>query len=233
MTNITTWTCAELLRGESSKPYALIVVNQPTRKDLLDKAWKAATTKLCADGGANRLYDVDNDKIYLPDIIKGDFDSIREDVRSYYTSRGVKVIQDKDEYSTDLMKCIAEVPEDYSLVLLGGLSGRVDQTVHTMSLLHKLHREVYVLDGESFAWLLREGIHDIQIDHHTMGQTCGILPVGIDSARVKTKWLKWDTDWETSLNGNVSTSNHLVPENPIVTIETDKPVLWTCEIRPL
>ncbi|WWC91848.1 uncharacterized protein L201_006795 [Kwoniella dendrophila CBS 6074] len=88
-----------------------------------------------------------------------------------------------------------------------------------MSLLHKLHREIYVLDGESFAWLLRE--------------TCGILPVGVDSARVKTKGLKWDTDWETSLNGNVSTSNHLVPENPIIQIETDRPVLWTCEIRPL
>ncbi|KAK6909271.1 hypothetical protein I203_103288 [Kwoniella mangroviensis CBS 8507] len=68
-----------------------------------------------------------------------------------------------------------------------------------MSLLHKLHREIYVLDGESFAWLLRE--------------TCGILPVGIDSARVKTKGLKWDT------------------ENPLVTIETDRPVMWTCEIR--
>ncbi|WWC95019.1 thiamine pyrophosphokinase [Kwoniella sp. B9012] len=213
----TTWTCSELLRGESSKSYALIIVNQPIRQDLLEKAWKSAKVKLCADGGANR---------YLPDIVKGDFDSIRDDVRQYYTSRDVRVIQDKDEYSTDLMKCIAEVPEDYALVLLGGLSGRVDQTVHTMSLLHKLHREIYVLDGESFAWLLREvssakkvkadvlqGRHDIQIDHDTMGQTCGILPVGIDSARVKTKGLKWDT------------------ENPLVTIETDRPVMWTCEIR--
>ncbi|OCF77448.1 thiamine pyrophosphokinase [Kwoniella mangroviensis CBS 8886] len=189
----TTWTCSELLRGESSKSYALIVVNQPIRSDLLEKAWKSAKIKLCADGGANRLYDIDSEKKYLPDIVKGDFDSIRDDIRDYYTSRDVRVIQDKDEYSTDLMKCIAEVPEDYALVLLGGLSGRVDQTVHTMSLLHKLHREIYVLDGESFAWLLREGRHDIQIDHDTMGQTCGILPVGIDSARVKTKGLKWDT----------------------------------------
>ncbi|WWD03792.1 thiamine pyrophosphokinase [Kwoniella europaea PYCC6329] len=189
-TTTTTWTCSELLRGESSKSYALIIVNQPIRSDLLEEAWKSAKITLCADGGANR---------YLPDIVKGDFDSIRDDVRLYYTSHDVRVIQDKDEYSTDLMKCIAEVPEDYALVLLGGLSGRVDQTVHTMSLLHKLHREIYVLDGESFAWLLRE--------------TCGILPVGIDSARVKTKGLKWDT------------------ENPLVTIETDRPVIWTCEIR--
>ncbi|WWC64732.1 uncharacterized protein I303_107343 [Kwoniella dejecticola CBS 10117] len=95
-----------------------------------------------------------------------------------------------------------------------------------MSLLHKMDREIYVLDGESFAWLLRKGRHEITIDHNTMGQTCGILPVGIDSARVKTQGLKWDF-------GDVSTSNHLVPENPVVSIETDRPVLWTCEIRPL
>nr|XP_019010453.1 thiamine pyrophosphokinase [Kwoniella pini CBS 10737]OCF49234.1 thiamine pyrophosphokinase [Kwoniella pini CBS 10737] len=229
----TLWTCAELLRGESSKPYSLIIVNQPIRQDLLAKAWKAASLRLCADGGANRLYDIDQGKGYLPEIIKGDFDSIREDVKEYYRSKGVKVIEDKDEYSTDLMKCIAEVPSDHALVLLGGLSGRVDQTVHTMSLLHKLKREIYVLDGESFAWLLREGKHEIQIDHNTMGQTCGILPVGVDSSRVITKGLKWDFDWETSLNGSVSTSNHLVPSIPLITIETSRPVLWTCEIKPL
>ncbi|WWC72139.1 uncharacterized protein I206_106099 [Kwoniella pini CBS 10737] len=95
-----------------------------------------------------------------------------------------------------------------------------------MSLLHKLKREIYVLDGESFAWLLREGKHEIQIDHNTMGQTCGILPVGVDSSRVITKGLKWDF-------GDVSTSNHLVPSIPLITIETSRPVLWTCEIKPL
>lgn len=53
------------------------------------------------------------------------------------------------------MKCIQEVPYDHALVLLGGLSGRVDQTVHTMSMLHKLEREIYVLDKQSMAWVLR------------------------------------------------------------------------------
>lgn len=37
-----------------------------------------------------------------------------------------------------------------------------------------------------------KGQHEIHIDHSTMGQTCGILPVGIDSAHVRTKGLKWD-----------------------------------------
>lgn len=37
-----------------------------------------------------------------------------------------------------------------------------------------------------------QGRHVIEIDHSTMGQTCGILPVGVDSAYVKTEGLKWD-----------------------------------------
>ena len=42
------------------------------------------------------------------------------------------------------------------------------------------------------AWVLDAGSHLIEIDHSTMGQTCGILPVGIDRAVVQTKGLKWD-----------------------------------------
>ncbi|WVR09545.1 thiamine pyrophosphokinase [Kwoniella sp. DSM 27419] len=215
------WTCDELLRGQSSKPYALIIVNQPIRSDLLHNSWKAASKRICADGGANRLYEADKEKIYLPDLIKGDLDSIRPEVQAYYQDQGVLVVEDKDEYSTDLMKCIAEVPRDHAVVLLGGLSGRVDQTVHTMSILHKTDREMF-------------GKHEITIDHDRMGQTCGILPVGVDSSRVKTKGLKWDfvSEWDTSLQGDLSTSNHLQPDQRIVTIETSRPVLWTVEIRP-
>ena len=87
-------------------------------------------------------------------------------MHSYYAKQGVSIKHDGDEYATDLMKCIEEVEaaekslgERYSIVLLGGLSGRVDQTVHTMSLLQKMRKtrpETYVLSGESLAWTLDE-----------------------------------------------------------------------------
>ncbi|ODN89219.1 thiamine pyrophosphokinase [Cryptococcus wingfieldii CBS 7118] len=236
-----TWTADEILRGAASRPYALIVLNQPTTHHLLHTAWHATALHFCADGGANTLYNLDHRRNrYIPDLIKGDLDSIRPEVRAHYASLNVTIKQDRSEYATDLIKCIEEVPEDHSIVLLGGLSGRLDQTVHTMGVLQRTEREVLVLDGESFAWYLRPastphcihtGQHVINIDHNTMGQTCGILPVGIDSAHVITKGLKWDVDWETSLVNNLSTSNHLLPENPSVYIETDKPILWTVEVK--
>lgn len=62
---VRTWTCEELLRGHATKKYALIIVNQPIRRDLLDRAWQAVDIRLCADGGANRLFDVDHEKRYV------------------------------------------------------------------------------------------------------------------------------------------------------------------------
>jgi thiamine pyrophosphokinase len=89
----------------------------------------------------------------------------------------------------------APLTSQFPLLLIGGLSGRIDQTIHTISLLHKLRhtRPVsYVLSGESLAWVLDSGTHLIEIDHNSMGQTCGLLPVGVDSAMVTTKGLKWN-----------------------------------------
>lgn len=60
----------------------------------------SAALRLCADGGANRLHDLFPDAMtrskyakvdrshaddrYLPDMIKGDLDSLRSDVRTFY-----------------------------------------------------------------------------------------------------------------------------------------------------
>lgn len=41
-------------------------------------------------------------------------------------------------------------------------------------------------------WADGKGRHTIKIDHRTMGQTCGILPVGIAKAVIKTEGLKWN-----------------------------------------
>lgn len=62
----------------------------------------AAAVRVCADGGANRLYDElpamlpgqapdDVRAAYLPSSIRGDLDSIRPDVLDFYQRRGVVV----------------------------------------------------------------------------------------------------------------------------------------------
>ncbi|SRR6266403_745889 len=92
---------------------ALIILNQPFSKALLRRLWHTTDWRCCADGGANHLHDLLNgdsgdaatdvttasaaaDRLppppprvddYLPDLLKGDLDSVREDVRRYYETR--------------------------------------------------------------------------------------------------------------------------------------------------
>ncbi|KAF9223928.1 thiamine pyrophosphokinase [Gyrodon lividus] len=231
---------------------ALIILNQPFPLHLLETLWAACSWRCCADGGGNRLHDLLGDtqtkdrqqlrKLYIPDLIKGDLDSLRQDVREYYFSKGVTVLHDPDQDSTDLMKCVKALEEketaeghQFEIILLGGLSGRLDQTVHTLSYLHKLRRtrtKVYAITNENIAWVLDEGQHRIRVDHEVLGPTCGLLPVGIESTTLSTSGLRWNLDArESSFDGLVSTSNHLLPEERFVTIKTSRPIWWCAELR--
>ncbi|KAF9468136.1 thiamine pyrophosphokinase [Collybia nuda] len=171
-----TWDVGFLRANPPDSQRALIILNQPFCPGLLRRLWNSCAWRCCADGGANRLYDLFSapDFVdcgtsrarsrYLPDLIKGDLDSIREDVRAYYTSLGVPVIKDEDQDSTDLMKCVFEIQKreqseqsQQEIILLGGLSGRLDQTIHTLSYLHKLHTTrpyVFAVTDDNVAWVL-------------------------------------------------------------------------------
>jgi len=224
---------------------ALIIVNEPIAQlQQLDTLWHHSSLRLCADGGANRLYEVcgSNEvrQRYKPDLIKGDFDSLRADVKTYYAELGVTIKHDNDQYSTDLGKCIAEVEASetssspFRTLLLGGLTGRLDQTFHTLHALNKLSvtrkAPIWAFSEQSMACVLPPGKHILDVDLTTQGPTCGILPIGTDSARITTTGLEWDVEnCETSFATQVSTSNHLVANQ--VTIETDKAVVWTVELR--
>ncbi|KIK91480.1 hypothetical protein PAXRUDRAFT_830830 [Paxillus rubicundulus Ve08.2h10] len=249
---------------------ALIILNQPFSLHLLETVWKTCPWRCCADGGANRLHDLLGDALtedgqqlrdlYIPDLIKGDLDSLRQDVRGFYSSKGVPILHDLDQDSTDLMKCVRALEEkevternEHEIIFLGGLSGRLDQIVHTLSYLHKLRRarkKVYVITDENVAWVLDEvcrrvigcilgmslmpvkGQHRIRIDHDLLGPTCGLLPVGVESTTLSTSGLRWNLDdRESSFNGLISTSNHLVPEEQFVAIKTSRPIWWCAELR--
>ncbi|KAG7099794.1 hypothetical protein E1B28_001606 [Marasmius oreades] len=256
---VTNWDVDFLASRDSASHRVLIILNQPFSFSLLDRVWRSTHWHCCADGGANRLYDVTACKSrsngwhelssaetrakLIPDLIKGDLDSLRCDIQHYYASQGVPVIKDSDQDSTDLMKCINAVEDkervdgqQYEIILLGGLAGRLDQTIHLLSFLHKLRkkrRRVLAITDDNVGWVLDEGEHHIRIDHTSLGPTCGLLPVGIDSTVLSTSGLRWNlTDHPSSFDGLVSTSNHLVP-NQDVWIKTSKPIWWTVELKDM
>lgn len=99
--------------------------------------------------------------LQLPDAIVGDLDSLLPHVGTFYESRGVKVITDPDQGSTDFGKCLNYIsrysalqPPDFTethdaldnwrgvkvsathsqlaVVALGGFGGRVDQSLHSV-----------------------------------------------------------------------------------------------------
>ena len=106
---------------------ALIVLNTPIQTtanrslpDVFRVLWESTTFHVCADGGANRLYDattlssnlnddIREDGILIPDLITGDLDSIRPDVRSYYEERGVPIVCVEDQNYHDLDKSLMAV----------------------------------------------------------------------------------------------------------------------------
>ncbi|KAI3732456.1 hypothetical protein L1987_63661 [Smallanthus sonchifolius] len=94
--------------GSPTTTYALIILNQrlPRFSPLL---WDHAKIRVCADGGANRLFDdmlelcpQEHDvsgirERYMPDVIKGDMDSIRPDVLNFYQNLGTKIVDNSDD----------------------------------------------------------------------------------------------------------------------------------------
>jgi len=88
----------------------------------------------------------------------------------------------------------------------------LDQTIHTLSYLHKLRKtrsHVFAVTDENVGWVLdavglfttfpctyswhfAQGEHEIEVDHGILGQTCGLLPVGIESTILSTYGLEWN-----------------------------------------
>jgi len=176
-------------------------------------------------------------------------DSLREDVRQYFESKPnpPEVIHDPDQYSTDFGKAVRYIrnnptaPND--IVALGGLGGRVDQGLSQLHHLYLFQKEpgyrqglVYLVSEESVTFLLKTGMHRITIrdgGEQIFGKHVGILPIR-EPSRITTKGLEWDVeDWETDFGGQVSTSNHVLPETEVVEVHTTKDVLFTIAVRPL
>ena len=175
-----------------------------TINPIFDKLWDISSYRVCADGGANRLYDVCHDFIsssknkkndtrvcndsndnlpYIPDLIKGDLDSLHENVKTYYQSRGCKIIQDFDQDTNDLDKALTAVCEwwkskrieeemkgnakganlenrtEIQIYIYGAFGGRFDQEMASIQALYKwssvFNYRIFLYNHETCSWLLK------------------------------------------------------------------------------
>jgi len=147
-------------------PFVILVLNQPINERAFTAISDYASCVVCADGGANRYYDLMKDRAQedtkLPSAIIGDLDSILPHVRQHYEERGVPILYDPDQDSTDFTKCLNYLRSNASrivpatvaepvpkaenggggrhrgldVLILGGLGGRVDQA---FSQIHHLY----------------------------------------------------------------------------------------------
>ena len=153
---------------------AMIILNTPipsiddsnTATNVFQILWNSSSFHVCADGGANRLYDATRtstttstttavDDLYLPDLITGDLDSLRTDVRTYYEERGVKIVQVVDQDYHDLDKSLMIIDSQnnnqrqesstisndgtaimYKTFIYGGFGGRFDQEMACINTLY-------------------------------------------------------------------------------------------------
>jgi len=158
---------------------AMILVNGEIPNDhRLVSCWNAAQVRICADGGANQLYSVDKDK-YTPDHIVGDLDSSNKEVLEHYKKKGVAVIHNSDQNSTDLQKAlnllkkIETLPHGVfdTITILGGIGGDFSHEMANVNAVYQvLGKKAMLLSPANLAFVLPKGKHLIRIHRRILAQ---------------------------------------------------------------
>jgi thiamine pyrophosphokinase len=120
---------------------ALVILNSPIQKPpspLFQALWNKSQYRVCADGGANRLYrstvhvptvnatatatdtattatDSGSEQKYIPNLIIGDLDSLQTVVGDYYkkSGQGCSIVCDPDQDRNDLDKSLGAILKQY------------------------------------------------------------------------------------------------------------------------
>lgn len=160
----------------------------------LDRA--EPTQIIGADGGALHARALG----LRPQTIIGDMDSLTPRQLDSFVAEGAIIRRhppDKDETDLELalLHCLELGAE--SVAILGGLGGRLDQTLANILLLtHPAFSKLAItmVDGEQSIRLLRPGVHRICGD---VGDTISLIPLSASAEGIATENLQYALDGES------------------------------------
>ena len=231
---------------------ACIILNvPPILPEILMNIFLRFKLRICADGGANVLFDSMplleggmEGSVFLPDVLIGDFDSIRPAVKDAYASAGVKVIHVLDQSNTDLDKALLYTESvltdsmDKFVVIAGSIGayeGRIDQFFAVINSMYRYVNSQFrliSLGNESVMILLNSGKHVINLPPAAFHHHCGLVPVFGPVASVSTSGLRWNLNeamGASTFGGLVSTNN--IIDELTVEVNTTDPILFTFAYR--
>lgn len=221
---------------EHGLPYAAIALNSQLPK-YFDKVWKQANIRICVDGGANKIWDIqDHDKdhdILAPDAVVGDIKTIRPEIKHEFELAGTQFVDLKNQNFTDAEKAInllSEMKCKNPILLLGAFDGRFDQTAAEIhSALSPPDLSIILADDSNFSNWIFPGRTKILTPQKVTTNVCGLLPL-LKPVSLKTKGLRWNLNGQTLAMGKfISSSNEVAAKE--VTIDTKVPIFWTLQAK--
>jgi thiamine pyrophosphokinase len=150
---------------------------------------------IAVDGGARHLTAMG----LLPEILIGDLDSLSADEVAYYQEKGVTIQRfpvEKDETDLELAIQYAVHQGASSLLIIGALGGRVDQTLANIFLLTSpalSGLDARLDDGVEAVTIIRNRA----IIHGRPGDTLSLLPLGGPTQGISTTGLRYPLHSET------------------------------------
>ena len=179
---------------------------------------------IAADGGANHLLKMG----ILPELVIGDLDSVDEDTLFQLTSAEVNIEQyseDKDETDIELALGYAVEMRPSAILIVGGLGGRLDQTLANLSILTdpmlpKI--DIRLDDGLEEAFFCRVSAEkggQVEVRGRS-GDTVSLIPWHGPVEGVSTEGLQWPLYGETLYpDKSRGISNVMLSESASVKIE--------------
>lgn len=172
---------------------------------------------ICADGGANSAYKLG----IVPDVIIGDFDSVKEEVLKYFKDKS-EIIHSTSQFSTDVEKALTyAIDKGYGkAVFMGATGDRLDHTFCNMGITLKFYDRITVNIIHQASFLeVREGKFDLDT---TPGETISLY--GFDSiTKVTTEGLKYPLYGESLQFGvREGTSNIALGKKVTLTVDNGR-----------